>query len=218
MSSVPDPAPEPAPPLTHLVILGHPSGHSFNAALAQVYVETVERHGQQAQLRDLYAMGFNPLLSEDERVANNIAMLPADARHELDLAQASDIVTFIYPIWFGAPPAIIMGYVDRVFGAAAKSIDFYTPSRSPFAGKRLVTISTSGASQAWLEDRGIWDSLRKSYDHYLESVAGFARSEHYHADEISDTLNPTRASRIKLEVAAFAEQVCLAKARVTPAG
>lgn len=211
MNSVPDAAAEAAPPLTHLVILGHPSGHSFNAALAQAYVEAVEGHGQQAQLRDLYAMGFNPLLSEDERVANDVAMLPADARGELDLAEGADIVTFIYPIWFGAPPAIILGYVDRIFGAAAKSIDFYTPSRSPFAGKRLVTISTSGASQAWLEDRGIWESLRKSYDHYLESVAGFARSDHYHADEISDTLNPARASRIKLEVAAFAKRICQAK-------
>jgi NAD(P)H dehydrogenase (quinone) len=212
MSSVPHPAPDAAKSPNHLVILGHPSPQGFNAALAKAYVEAVERHGQHATLRDLYSIGFNPLLSEDERVASDQTALPVDARHELDLAQEADVVAFVYPIWFGAAPAIIMGYIDRIFGAAAKSVDFYTPSRSPFAGKRLVTISTSGASQSWLEDRGIWDSLRNSYDHYLQSVAGFAKSEHYHADEISDGLNPTRAARIMLEVGEFADRICEARA------
>jgi NAD(P)H dehydrogenase (quinone) len=215
MSPAPHSVPDATKPLHHLVILGHPSPQSFDAALAKAYMDAVQGHGQQVTLRDLYAMGFNPLLSEDERVASDLTSLPADARHELDLAQGSGVVAFVYPIWFGAPPAVIMCYIDRVFGAAAKSIDFYTPGRSPFAGKKLVTISTSGASRSWLEDRGIWDSLRNSFDHYLESVAGFAGSEHYHADEISDGLNPTRAARILLEVSEFADRICLAKA---PAG
>jgi NAD(P)H dehydrogenase (quinone) len=158
-------------------------------------------------LRDLYSLGFNPLLSEDEWVAGDLAGVPSDVRHELDLAREAGVVTFINPIWFGAPPAIIVGYFDRIFGAASRRVDFHTPSMSPFAGKRLVVITTSGASRAWLEERGLRDSFRGNYGGYLEAVMGFEKSEHYHAGEVFDGMKPTRAAAIILEIREFAQKI-----------
>lgn len=193
---------------SHLVVLGHPSPESFNAALAHAYVETVRSNGQHAELRDLYALGFDPLLKESERTAGDPTMVPEDARHELELATQSDVIVFVYPLWFGAPPAIVKGYLDRVFGAASRFTDFYTPHKSPFAGKRLAVISTSGASLPWLEGQGIWISLRQSFDQYLKAVAGFSRCDHYHADGIVDGLGPSHAARVIYEVTEFANKIC----------
>jgi NAD(P)H dehydrogenase (quinone) len=194
--------------VSHLVILGHPSTESFNATLAEAYMATVRSKGQHAILRDLYAIDFDPLLKEAERTASGPTMVPDDARHELELATQSDVVVFVYPLWFGAPPAIIKGYLDRVFGAATRYVDFTNPKKSPFAGKRLAVISTSGSSLPWLEGQGIWISLRQSFDQYLKAVVGFSRCDHYHADGIVDGLGPSHAARVIYEVTDFANKIC----------
>jgi NAD(P)H dehydrogenase (quinone) len=191
-------------------VLGHPSTDSFNAALAEAYMATVRSNGQHATLRDLYALDFDPLLKESERTASDPTAVPDDARHELDLATQSDVILFVYPLWFGAPPAIVKGYLDRVFGAATRYVDFYSPGKSPFAGKRLAVISTSGASLPWLEGQGIWISLRQSFDQYLKVVAGFSQCDHYHADGIVDGLGPAHAARVICEVTEFANRMCAA--------
>jgi NAD(P)H dehydrogenase (quinone) len=198
---------------SHHVVLGHPSAESFNAALAQAYVEAVRARGHRAVVRDLYTLKFNPLLTETERTTSDRMEIPDDARHELELALEADIVVFVYPLWFGAPPAIVKGYLDRVFGAANRYIDFYNPDKSPFAGKRLVVISTSGASLPWLEEQGIWVSLRQSFDQYLKAVIGFSRCDHYHADGIIDGLGSTHAKTVLLEVAQFADKICAGNMR-----
>jgi NAD(P)H dehydrogenase (quinone) len=214
MGSPPNQSPEGAPSgvASHLVVLGHPSPESFNSALAQAYISTVRSNGQHAVLRDLYALDFDPLLKEIERTASDMTVVPDDARHELELATQSDVVVFVYPLWFGAPPAIVKGYLDRVFGAATRYTDFYTPGKSPFAGKRLAVISTSGSSLPWLEGQGIWISLRQSFDQYLKAVIGFSRCDHYHADGIVDGLGPSHAARVFYEVTEFANKVCSAPA------
>ena len=213
MASPSDPPPEgTAKKVSHLVVLGHPSPDSFNAAIARAYIERVQFRHQQAVLRDLYALGFDPLLKESERTASDTTEVAEDARRELELATKADVLVFVYPLWFGAPPAIVKGYLDRVFGAASRSKDFHNPGKSPFAGKRLALISTSGASLPWLEGQGVWVSLRQSFDQYLKAVVGFAQCDHYHADEIIDGLGPTHAARIFYEVAEFADQLCSARA------
>lgn len=211
MESPTDQSPRPAAgTMSHLVVLGHPSPESFNATLAEAYMAAVRSNGQQAVLRDLYALEFDPLLTESERTASDLTVVPEDARHELDLAKQADVILFVYPLWFGAPPAIVKGYLDRVFGAASRYVDFYTPGASPFAGKRLAVISTSGASLPWLEGQGIWISLRQSFDQYLKAVVGFERCDHYHADGIVDGLGPSHAARVIYEVTEFANKMCSA--------
>jgi NAD(P)H dehydrogenase (quinone) len=193
---------------SHLVILGHPSPDSFNAAVANAYVDAVRARHQDAVLRDLYSLNFNPLMTEDERTASDPDELPEDARHELELAIEADVIVFVYPLWFGAPPAIVKGYLDRVFGAASREREFYSPGRGPLAGKRLAVLSTSGASLPWLEGQGIWISLRQSFDQYLKVVIGFSRTDHYHADGIVDDLSTSHAARVFFEVGQFADKMC----------
>ena len=53
--------------IRHVVILGHPAAQSFNASVAAAYCEAVEDCGQTAVLRDLYAIGFDPVLRDSER-------------------------------------------------------------------------------------------------------------------------------------------------------
>src|SRR5687768_15453082 len=105
-------------PVQHLLILGHPDPGSFNHAVAARYAEVVRSNYQAIEVRDLYAMGFDPLLKDTERPRHGPVNSSPDVRHEMDLIDRSDVISFVYPLWFGTPPAIIKGYIDRVFGAA----------------------------------------------------------------------------------------------------
>lgn len=201
---------------SHLVVLGHPSPDSFNAALAQRYVETARGSHHEAVLRDLYAIGFDPLLKESERASNGAAGASQDVQAEIELLERCDVLAFVYPLWFGMPPAIIKGYIDRVLGTGFRADDLTRPSEGTLRGKRLAVITTSGSRQSWLEEHGMWISLRQSFDEYLKTVFGFCCCDHYHADSIGDDLSKADAERILFEVREFARSVCAGAAmRVT---
>ena len=193
---------------SHLIILGHPSSASFNAAIAQRFVDTLCGSHHQAVLRDLYALGFDPLLKEKERTADGVRGTSSDVQAELDLLEQCDALTFIYPLWFGMPPAIIKGYIDRVLGAGFRVDQLGKTPQQLLRGKQLSVITTSGARIHWLEEHGMWVSLRQSFDEYLKTVFGFARCDHYHADSIGEDLGSADAQRILFDVKEFARGVC----------
>jgi len=177
-------------PIRHVVVLGHPAATSFNRLVAETYCETVRACGQEAELRDLYALGFDPLLKAEERPGSPDFALAADVEAEVALIADSAIVTMIYPIWFGMPPAIIKGYVDRVLGAGflARDIKAGTPN-SLLHGKRLMLFSSSASTLPWLEQQGQWLSLHHAFETYLTTIFGMVRGEHVHFDAVVDGLD-----------------------------
>ena len=198
-------------------MLGHPGSNSLNAAIAGRYVDEIRATHQAAVLRDLYAIGFDPLLKEAERAANGADSASSDIQAELDVLRQCDILTFVYPLWFGMPPAIIKGYIDRVLGAGFRVDDLTRSDHGLLRGKRLAVITTSGSGLPWLEEHGMWVSLRQSFDEYLKTVFGFARCDHYHADSIADDLSIGDAERIFFEVGEFARSVCASAAALQQA-
>ncbi len=151
----------------HAVILCHPEVTSFNMAVAKAYCEEVEACGHETVLRDLYRMGFDPVLKSSEQpTAANFAISP-DVAAELDILMDATLIVLVYPIWFGTPPAMLKGYVERVLGAAFSYRAMQrSDAHSLMAGKHLFSITSSGTTRAWQEERGAWLSLRDVFDHY----------------------------------------------------
>jgi len=124
--------------IRHLVILSHPVQGSFNHQIADTYCDTVREVGQEVVLRDLYAQRFDPVL---EYVGQVPELRSLDDFLEV---RRCDVLTFVYPIWFGLPPAMIKGYVDRVLGAGFQPTKEQLRADSPFLkGKRMLSITTS---------------------------------------------------------------------------
>jgi len=94
------------------VILAHPRQGSFNHAIAATAVQKLEAQGHEVWFHDLYQEDFDPVLlaPELERQAN---LNPDLAQHCEEIAQADGIV-IVHPNWWGQPPAILKGWVDRV--------------------------------------------------------------------------------------------------------
>ncbi|MFX5252851.1 NAD(P)H-dependent oxidoreductase, partial [Acinetobacter baumannii] len=85
------------------------------------------------------------------------------------------------PIWFGMPPAIIKGYVDRVLGVAQtpSSIRDHRPD-SVLVGKSFATFSSSATTRIWLDEQGQMESIRQAFDRYLMGIFGLRDAGHVH--------------------------------------
>ena len=99
-------------PMKISMILAHPRQGSFNHAIAAKVSAVLEESGHAVSLHDLYAEGFDPILTDAEIPATGRLPPQIDA-HCREIAQAEGIVV-IHPNWWGQPPAILKGWVDRV--------------------------------------------------------------------------------------------------------
>ena len=190
--------------IRHCVIAAHPEPHSFTMAVAHRYCEAVADQGQQPVLRDLYPMGFDPLLKADEILRSTSFQPRPDVAAELDLLADAAAIVLIYPIWFGTPPAIIKGYVERVLGAGASpsSLTHHLgQSIVPrLSGKRLLSFTSSGASQEWLSEQGAWAALETVFDGYIARAFWMDTPQHVHFAEVTANLDPAIAERHFSEV------------------
>ncbi len=104
-----------------LSIIAHPRPASFCHAIADVAHETVRSLGHSLSIHDLYVEGFDPVLRPEEAyttgdAVEDVLAKPTDpliASHRADIAQADGLLV-IHPNWWGKPPAILSGWLDRV--------------------------------------------------------------------------------------------------------
>jgi len=94
------------------VILGHPDKGSFNHAIAHAVVATLEELWHEVYFHDLYDEGFDPNLPAEE-IAKDAPLPSHIEAYSAEIAQADGIVV-VHPNWWGQPPAILKGWIDRV--------------------------------------------------------------------------------------------------------
>jgi len=171
--------------LRHAVIFAHPGAGSFTASVAAAYAQTATSLGHSVILRDLYGLGFDPCLKEGERAGLSHFKPGEDVRAEREIIGSCDVFALIYPLWLNAPPAMLKGYLDRVFGfgfaygAGGRS---YEPM---LRGRMLISFTSSGAPAAWLQEIGSWNALQALFDTYFASLCGMTVVGHVHTGGVT---------------------------------
>ena len=104
-----------------LIVLAHPNEGSFNHAVANRVMERLRADGHEIDFHDLYREQFNPMVRAEDMARE----MPGDVTTYSDQLVAADVLVFIHPSWWGQPPAILKGWVDRVFraGSAYRFVD-----------------------------------------------------------------------------------------------
>jgi NAD(P)H dehydrogenase (quinone) len=197
------------PPPKHVVILCHPESDSFNGSVARRYCEVVRGLGQEALLRDLYRMNFNPVLASSEQPGSAEFALAHDVATELGLLQGAAAFVLIYPIWFGTPPAMLKGYVERVLGAGFTHRALRNRQFNPLlSGRRLLSFTSSGTTMQWLEDEGAWMSLRTVFDRYVANAFSLVEHDHIHFPSVIQGLSQWFVNKYLDDVSDAALQIC----------
>jgi NAD(P)H dehydrogenase (quinone) len=159
-----------------LVVLAHPCADSLGAALATAAVEELRSGGTQVDLIDLYAEGFMPVMSPEERrqyMTDSPISDPMVAEHARLLTAAQTLVV-VYPTWWSGPPAMLKGWLERVMvSGVAFHLDASTGKISPGLTelRQVVGISTYGSPRMYV--RAINDNGRRIFTRSLRLAAGF---------------------------------------------
>ncbi|MBO8158926.1 NAD(P)H-dependent oxidoreductase [Thermosyntropha sp.] len=157
-----------------LLVYAHPNPLSFNAAIAATVKEELEKKGIEVKVKDLYAMNFNPVLSKADLEGTHTGNVPADIKAEQEDVRNADIIVMVAPIWWYSVPAIMKGYMDRVF-----SIGFayeYTESgpRGLLNGKKGLIITTAGADEKTAKETGLDKVVDMGIAQALFGFCGFS--------------------------------------------
>jgi NAD(P)H dehydrogenase (quinone) len=94
------------------VILAHPDPESFNHAIARTVIEQIKRNGHSVFFHNLYDEDFDPVLGAKEIPSD--ALLPKSIKYHCEEIMQADGIIIIHPDWWGQPPAILKGWIDRV--------------------------------------------------------------------------------------------------------
>jgi putative NADPH-quinone reductase len=136
-----------------LVVHCHPIAESFGAAVRDRVLKGLAAAGHEARLIDLYAIGFDPVLSAEGREAYHTAGAnEAGVEEHLAALRWCEALVFVYPTWWYGPPAMLKGWLDRVWVPHAT---FRMPEPGRPIGRVLTNIrhiaavSTLGSPWWW---------------------------------------------------------------------
>ncbi len=155
--------------MTYTLILSHPDTTSFNHSLTEQIVLALEDEGHQVRVHDLYTEHFQPVL-ENEEIRRRFSFDELFTRHIRDLREAAGII-LVYPDWWGMPPAILKGWLDRIFrpGIAFdhRGEEFMPKEKIPLlTGKKALVISTTNETNPLTQD-GMYEIWRNRVFDYV---------------------------------------------------
>lgn len=146
-----------------LIVHAHPEPESFCSAQMREAVLALEAQGYTVEISDLYRMGWNPELGRDDfehelvghfkpqveqvKAVNHVTFAP-DVAAEIEKVQRADLLVFSFPMWWFSLPALLKGWVDRVFAmgvAYGGSVGRF--ETGGFQGRRAMLLFTTGSTE-----------------------------------------------------------------------
>lgn len=133
-----------------LVVYCHPLNDSLIAAARDRTLAGLADAGAEVRVRDLYAEGFSPGVTADEHRTHTVEGVTDELQpHADDLAWA-DTLVFVYPTWWSGQPAMLKGWIDRVFacGVAWELPDGANRLKPKLRNvRRIVAVTSHGSSK-----------------------------------------------------------------------
>ncbi len=157
------------------IILGNPRPGSFCHAIANTVAAQLAACGHTTVVHDLQSEGFDPVITADE-VETRVSANPLVEQHCRELADADGLIV-IHPVWWGGPPAILKGWIDRVVrrGVAYDVVPNVEDSRMGHVGRLRVQaaiVFNTADTPADLEESLFRDSIGVLWKNYIETMCG----------------------------------------------
>ena len=197
-----------------LIVLAHPEPRSFNAALKDVAVETLEGQGHEVEVSDLYAMGFDPVehprhfakphdagrfsAQTEQRHAWDSGTTSPDVAAEIGKLDRADLLILQYPMWWYGVPAILKGWLDRVLVYGGLYTSRMRYDAGYFAGRRaMLSVTTGGMAETFAHNgRNADIDLLLWPTNFTLAYMGYAVLPHFTACGVEGGIRYSDASEI----------------------
>jgi NAD(P)H dehydrogenase (quinone) len=173
---------------TALIVHAHPEPRSFSTAQMTVAARALRDAGYRVDVLDLYADGWAPVLvreqfaaaeghfkpqAEQQRAVES-GTLDAAVREHLDRLLAADLLVLSFPMWWFSMPAILKGWVDRVFVMGAVfGGDHGLFDQATLAGRRAMLLVTTGGPGESFRPGGVFGPLNEFLFHIHRGMLEF---------------------------------------------
>lgn len=158
-----------------LIVVAHPEPTSFNHGLAQAAAETLRACGHTVTVSDLAAEGFRAdvgpadvtrradttrfhVQAEQAHAARHDGYA-ADIRREQARVARADNIILQFPVWWGGPPALLKGWIDRVLSYGFAYVDGRRFETGLFKGRRALISVTTGGTPERFSDDGVYGPI-----------------------------------------------------------
>ncbi len=189
------------------VLYANPVPESFGAAAHTATLEALEAGGWQVDDCDLYAEGFDPVLTTEERRGyHDVPANRASAGNYVDRLEAADALVFCFPVWNFGYPAILKGWFDRVM---LPGVSFHLKDGALAPGldrlRKVGAVTTYGATRmnAFL----VGDPPRRLLTRVMRGGLRPVRQVRYVAQYDMNNIDPAGCeaflSRVRREMGAF---------------
>lgn len=150
--------------MKHLIVYVNPDTESFSHRILETVKDYSLEKGHEVEVRDLYKMNFNPVLSLEElRALDKDNSVSADVKEEQKYLDWAEVVTFIYPIWWQIP-AMMKGYMDRVFSYEYAYVYTDKGPKGLLGDKKVFRFNSMGTHREVYEKNG----LRVAYESAID--------------------------------------------------
>lgn len=165
--------------MNHLIVYAHPLEDSFNHALLETAVNALQNNGHHVVVRDLNSLGFDPVLSRSDLQQLRAGTVPKEILEEQKQIKNAEVITLIYPLWWTGMPAVLKGYIDRVFsyGFAYQYTEEGT-IEGLLSDKKGMMITTYGTPDAYYDASGMTQALKLTSDTGIFDFCGIDLQEH----------------------------------------
>lgn len=187
----------------HLIIYAHPSPRSFSYRLKDRLAQLSEEKGWHAHVRDLYEMGFNPVLTPADLRELKNGQTPLDIAVEQELLSMADLVTFVFPLWWASYPAIVKGYIDRVFSYGFAYKSGINGIEGLLNGKKVVLFTSMGNSMEQYEEKNLFPAFRQTLGHEIFDFCGMEIIHHQFFPQIPDASDELKDAYVEEALKAF---------------
>ncbi|MFJ4968007.1 NAD(P)H oxidoreductase [Streptomyces sp. NPDC088755] len=183
-----------------LLVLAHPRGDSLTARIAQGARARLVADGYTVDLLDLYAEGFDPRTgtADEPDWTNRDKEYSPEVRPHTGRIEAADLIVVVFPVWWFGLPAILKGWIDRVWNYGFA----YGRSRPRLEGKRMLWLGLSSYSREQFAGAG-WDVL---IDRQLRvGISEFCGIKNASVEFVHDSLSadPRRLAEADAALASF---------------
>ncbi|KEF58473.1 uncharacterized protein A1O9_06399 [Exophiala aquamarina CBS 119918] len=156
-----------------LIVISHPNEKSLTHSLAQRVTDGAESKGHTVELLDLYKDGFNPIFStRDFEQFEGVPMTEDVLRHQR-LVEKADAIFLIFPVWWYGLPAMIKGWLDRVFSAGWAYKVEVDPEGTLLAHRPCTILAPAGASANQLNRWGYDKQIQHLWRYGVFGYCGF---------------------------------------------
>ena len=169
--------------MKNLIVYAHPNSGSLNHFFKQTVLESLQESGEEIAVRDLNEINFNPVLSLEDMNGQRMGTVADDVKTEQDFITWADRIIFIYPIWWTGMPAIMKGYIDRVFSYGFAYRYDQGIQKGLLTGKKTIIINSHGKSNAEYEAMGMDKALILTSDTGIFTYSGLEIQQHFYFDK-----------------------------------